>query len=347
MKKSRAVQLLIIGKSMSDIDTLLKLVQYDIERIDTTMLTDLEQLGDKLDQRLLEILNYGLFGGGKRFRPLLAIISSRLCGGRADTIYELATAFEYLHMATLFHDDVIDRAETRRGKPSVCKAYGIAAAVLAGDFLHARSMEIIGRHGGGPALQIFCRATTAMVDGEFIQLRNAENFNQSEEDYFKAIEGKTALLISAATEIGALYGGADPGQQQALKEYGRNLGYGFQIVDDLLDYRGEERTTGKKTGNDLAEGKMTLPLIFAIEQADHNERSRLLEILAAPDLRQKSFDTIIGFIQKYDGFSLAANRAERCIAEALHHLEIFASGGMDKEIQILTGLAQYALQRKK
>lgn len=327
-------------------NVLMQLVQADIERIDSTMLDDLEKLAVKLDGRLVEILRYGLLGGGKRFRPLLTVISSRLSGGSSEEIYNLSIAFEYLHLATLFHDDIIDRAETRRGKPSVCKAYGIAAAILAGDFLHSRAMEVIGRLGGEQALEIFCGATEAIVDGEFVQLRNAENFNQSEADYFRAIEGKTALLISAATEIGALFGGADRNQQQALREYGRNLGYGFQIVDDLLDYRGEESATGKSTGNDLCEGKMTLPLILALEQADQSGRNTIIEILADPETRGKSFNSVYNFIERHEGFSRAESRAQRCIEDALHNLRVFPAY-KDKDIRILQGLAQYALQRKK
>lgn len=327
-------------------NALMQLVQADIERIDSTMLDDLEKLAEKLDGRLVEILRYGLFGGGKRFRPLLTVISSRLSGGSSEEIYNLSIAFEYLHLATLFHDDIIDRAETRRGKPSVCKAYGIAAAILAGDFLHSRSMEVIGRLGGEQALEIFCGATEAIVDGEFVQLRNAENFNQSEADYFRAIEGKTALLISAATEIGALFGEADRKQQQALREYGRNLGYGFQIVDDLLDYRGEESATGKSTGNDLCEGKMTLPLILALEQADQSGRDTIIEILADPETRSKSFHSVYNFIERHEGFSRAESRAQRCIEDALCNLRVFPAS-RDKDIRILQGLAQYALQRKK
>ena len=186
---------------MPDIDTLLKLLHNDREIIDSTMRLDIAELEKTYDDRLIRVLRYGLLGGGKRIRPLLAVISSRLCGQPIEEIYTLAIAFEYLHAATLFHDDVIDQAESRRGKPTVCKEFGIEAAILAGDFLHARSMEIIGRYGGAECLKVFCRATATMVDGEFLQLANAKNFDQSEVDYFKTIEGKTALLISAATEI--------------------------------------------------------------------------------------------------------------------------------------------------
>ncbi len=332
---------------MSDIDTLLQLVRLDIEEIDATMSRDMDILSNTLDRHLLEILRYGLFGGGKRFRPLLVVLSARLCGDRVDHIYPLASAFEYLHMATLFHDDVIDQAATRRGKPSVCKMYGTAAAILAGDFLHARSMEMVGKLGGERSLEIFCRATSAMVDGEFVQLRNANTFTQSEQDYFAAIEGKTALLISAATEIGAIYGGADAKQQPALKEYGRNLGYGFQIVDDLLDYQGDEKATGKTLGNDLIEGKMTLPLILALQRAEADLQKSIHDVLADPEQRRQSFAEVYRFIEQYDGFVLARQKAEQCIKKALRHLQLFSPDRNNKDRQILEGLASYALQRKK
>ena len=191
---------------MVEITTLLQVLQKDIKRVNETISQDIDELETVHDDQLIEILRYGLLGGGKRIRPLLTIICGRLCGYSADDIFKLATAFEYLHAATLFHDDVIDQAYMRRGQPSVYKAYGLDAAILAGDFLHARSMEIIGTYGGVECLKIFCRATSTMVNGEFFQLRNSRNYSQSEEDYLHTIEGKTALFISAATEIGALKG---------------------------------------------------------------------------------------------------------------------------------------------
>lgn len=331
---------------MSKMNALLNLITPDIERIDKTMRADVENLGSATDDLLLEILEYGLFGGGKRFRPLLAVMAARLCNDVGEGVYNIAIAFEYLHMATLFHDDVIDKAETRRGKPSVCKTYGTTPAILAGDFLHARSMAIIGKHGGSEAMQIFCSATSGMVDGEFLQLRNAKNFNQSEQDYFAAIHGKTALLIAATTEIGGLYGGADKKQQQFLREYGSNLGYGFQIVDDLLDYQGDQRKMGKTVGNDLFEGKMTLPLVLTLEKADSTDRRTLLDILADVETRLQSFAVVSDLIMKYDGFNKTKKRAEHCINLAIRQLDNF-SQAKKREKEILTALAQYALVREK
>ena len=331
--------------NMSGITELLELIEEDRIKLDQIMSTDIDELAKSHDSQLIDILRFGLLGGGKRFRPLLALVSSRLVGRPGEEIYSLAIAFEYLHAATLFHDDVIDQAEQRRGKPSIYAKYGVEAAILAGDFLHARAMEIIGSLGGIDCLKVFCRATTAMVDGEFLQLANARNYNQSEEDYYRTIEGKTALLISAATEIGAIHGGGDNGTREALRQYGRNLGFGFQIVDDLLDYQGNTKKTGKAIGNDLDEGKMTLPLIIAMEHADPEDKTLLLEILQKKKLRRQSFQQVCELIEKCDGFAKTRRKAEEFIATALIHLDVFQEKSRD--LKILKGLAQYVLSRDK
>lgn len=330
---------------MADFEQLLRFLQADTEKINATIAEDISLLETSFDRKLIEVLRYGLLGGGKRIRPLLAVISSRLGGGQpSEHGYTIATAFEYLHAATLFHDDVIDQADTRRGKSSIFKKFGLEAAILAGDFLHARSMEIIGRYGGIECLKVFCRATATMVNGEFLQLRNAENFNLAEEDYYRAIEGKTALLISAATEIGALCGGATEEKRQALREYGRNLGYAFQIVDDLLDYQGDTGKTGKVTGNDLSEGKMTLPMIMAIAHADPEDKKELFAIVQNPEIRSRSFSKVYELIDKHNGFGETRRRADQFVGKALQSLEIF---GRTTDVDILAGLARYVLQRDK
>lgn len=333
---------------MSGKKELLNLIAPEIENIESAMRRDVQGLAGTMDGLLIEILEFGLFGGGKRFRPLLAVMAAKLCSGQGlnNNIYDLAIGFEYLHLATLFHDDVIDRADLRRGKPTVCKQYGLEAAILAGDFLHARSMEIIGKLGGTDCLTVFCKATAAMVDGEFVQLRNSQNYNQSRDDYFRAIDGKTALLISATTEIGALCGGADSHQVASLKEYGKKLGYGFQIIDDLLDYTGDEEKTGKKTGNDLLEGKMTLPIILAVEEASDGDKDRLLNILGDKEKRAISFSEVVGLMEKYDSLAKSKKIAAECIQSAIDCLAVFPDT-RKKEKEILCGLAGYVLSREK
>ncbi len=332
---------------MTDIATLLQYVQPEITKIDKTITADLEELGSDFDDLLVEVLNYGILGGGKRIRPLLTVLAARLCGKDHPDVYQLAIAFEYLHLATLIHDDVIDNADNRRGKPSVVKKFGLTPAILAGDFLHARSMAIVGEIGGRVALDIFCRATAGMVDGEFVQLRNAKIFNQSEGDYFHAILGKTALLIGATTEIGALFAEGSNEERQALKEYGIKLGCGFQIVDDLLDYLGDEKKTGKKVGNDLVEGKMTLPLIATVAAASPADRKRLLHILESDARREDDFVEVKKLITTYNGFQYTSLKAKEQVDKAIQDLTIFTRPETDREKVILQGLAHYVLNRDK
>ena len=265
---------------MADTEVLMAAIRRESNRIDAAMHADLDGLAVTMDGLLTEILRYGLFNGGKRLRPLLVVLAARLCGRSDPAVYNLARAFEYLHAATLMHDDVIDNAETRRGRPSVYKKFGLVAAILAGDFLHARSMAIVGELAGTEALSVFSEATGRIVDGEFLQMRNAADLNLLEEDYQRTILGKTGLLIAAACEVGVIWAGRGEEERKAMRDYGIHLGCAFQIIDDLLDYQGDKGKTGKAVGNDLVEGKMTLPLILAVQQADQEDRRRLQDILA-------------------------------------------------------------------
>lgn len=325
-----------------------KVIVQEAAKIDQLMREDLNELDSEgLDPLLSEILDYALFVGGKRIRPLLTILSARFCGCDDEGVYRLGAGFEYLHAATLIHDDVIDDADERRGAPSVFKKFGLAEAILTGDYLHAFSMERISRYGGSTALGIFCNATSGMVDGEFHQLRNAQNLDQSEDDYFSVILGKTALLIGAACEIGALYGSGDETIRNGLKTYGMNLGCAFQIIDDLLDYQGDPSRTGKGIGNDLAEGKMTLPLIYALQRADVTDRARLLSIISDEQQRRQEVKEVSLLIEKYHGFIDARNKAEEVGALAISALPEINEGSVPAEKQILVDLCTYVLNRDK
>lgn len=333
----------------SNSNRLLSILKNEVATIDASMRADLGALSGTNDARLVEVLDYGLFNGGKRIRPLLTVKAARLCNPSEDEteLYRLGIAFEYLHAATLFHDDIIDQSDTRRGKPCIHQKFGLIEAILTGDFLHAHSMAIIGELAGQRGLEVFCKATKGMVDGEFMQLRNAEKHNLSELDYYNAIMGKTGLLISAACEVGGIYGDGDHEQVYALKNYGEKLGCAFQIVDDLLDYLGDSEKTGKKVGNDLKEGKMTLPLIAAVNNAGQTDRERLLAILNQPELRETGFAEVSGLIDKYDGFTFAKKMANKAVAEALEGLQLFSSPEVVAEKHFLEELAQFVVSREK
>lgn len=331
---------------------LMEAIAPEVMRIEHCMRQDLMEITADADPLLGEVLDYGIMNGGKRLRPLLLVLSARLCGidltgDKRENLYKLAIAFEYLHGATLYHDDVIDRADLRRGKASVNSKYGMIAAILGGDLLHSRSMFLVGSLGGAAALEIFCQATNGMVDGEFLQLRNSNNYSLSESDYFEAVRGKTSLLIGATCEIGALAAGASPERQGILAEYGISLGTAFQIIDDLLDYRGDSGETGKTVGNDFYEGKMTLPIILALNSASSKDGERLRYLLEDETARRDGLSEATGLIEKYNGFTESRARAEAIVAEALAGLNVFANGAASDVLKVFHVLAQYVLARKQ
>lgn len=322
-------------------------IKVEAHLVNEYIKSDVQELRTSMEPLLCDILEYGLLAGGKRVRPLLSLMAGGLCGKQDAGLLRLGVAFEYLHAATLFHDDIIDRADFRRGRESVVKKFGPDAAILTGDFLHTRSMLMVTEAVGVEGLSKFYLATSAMVDGEFLQLRNASEYNLSELDYYKAVMGKTGVLIAAACELGAMYADATPDQTYALKSYGEKLGSAFQIIDDLLDYQGDTQTTGKAVGNDLVEGKMTLPLILALSNAMQNapqDAQCLQQIIKDDELRASSFAEVYMLIERHNGFIEARSYAERDVAEACRELEIFE--GESKEKAILTGLAHYVLARK-
>lgn len=326
-------------------EKLLEALRQEAHEINEAMRRDLEVVQDPL---LLEILNYALFSGGKRIRPILTVLAARVCGCRDNNILSLALAFEYLHVATLLHDDIIDGSESRRGRQVANHVWGQTHAILAGDFLHTRSMFLVGSLGGPSCLDIYFQVTSAMVEGEFLQMRNAENFNLSEDDYFRVVMGKTARLIGAVCEIGAIFAEAGLPQQEALARYGTALGSAFQVVDDLLDYQGDQTKTGKTVGNDFLEGKMTLPLIYTLSRAGAPECDFLLTLLrGSQDKRQACLDQVRDLIDTHNGFGYARQRAEQLVADGLAALAPFKSQANAGDLALLTGLADYVLNRDR
>lgn len=319
-------------------------IQKEAATIDTVMR---EEVAAIACPHLPDILSHALLAGGKRVRPLLTLLSARLIRPEFDSrpLYQLATVVEYLHVASLLHDDVVDRADQRRGKSTANTLWGNSAAILAGDFLHARAMTLVAMVGGVDCLAIIGRATASMVEAEFLQLDNAAQQDLMTENYYAVINGKTASLITAACEVGALFAGATEPQRQTVRVYGHNLGLAFQIIDDLLDYGGDEAKTGKTVGNDFVEGKMTLPLILALGSAAAAEKKRLLALLGSTaEERRQNFKEAQQIIARQDGFGRARQQAVGLVDEALARLEQFNPG---EARTILTELARYVLSRDK
>lgn len=314
-------------------------------RIDQTMRLDLESVSDP---QLAEVLRYIIFNGGKRIRPQLTVLTWRLAGrGKvdADEVLRLAMAFEYLHVASLVHDDVIDHSDKRRGKPTAQAAWGLGPAILTGDFLHSRALTLAGQAAGREGVELLGRAITAMVEAEFLQARLATAGQATQGDYFQVAAGKTGALIGAACEAGILLAGGTAQQRAVGRNYGENLGLAFQIVDDLLDYLGDPAKTGKAVGNDLVEGKLTLPLLLGLELAETGDRARLKEILAAPpEARRERVGEVRELIESYGGFVLARSKAEELLEAGVLSLAGFPVG---PEHELLSGLAAYVLSRDK
>ena len=211
-----------------------------------------------------QISEYIVGGGGKRLRPALVLLTARACGFEGNHHYTLAAVVEMIHTATLLHDDVVDDSKLRRGHATANATFGNAASVLVGDFLYSRAFQLMVGIGSVRVLEILSEATNVIAEGEVLQLMNSGNPNLDEAAYLTVIKRKTAKLFEAAAQLGAVMGGASPEREAALARYGMHLGTSFQLVDDVLDYKGEQNAIGKNLGDDLAEGKMTLPLIRAI-----------------------------------------------------------------------------------
>ena len=210
------------------------------------------------------IAHYIVESGGKRLRPLLVLLAANACGYKGEKHVPLAAVIEFIHTATLLHDDVVDHSELRRGKATANANWGNAPSVLVGDFLYSRAFQIMVEIGRMDVMEVISNATTVIAEGEVLQLLNQRNPDLGEDAYLQVVLGKTAMLFEAATEVGAILADASADDREAMRLYGRHLGIAFQIVDDLLDYLSDAETLGKNVGDDLAEGKTTMPLIHSM-----------------------------------------------------------------------------------
>ncbi len=326
-------------------DKLMALLKADSEKIDAIMRCDLNTI---TNQHLHQVIAYAIFNGGKRIRPLLTILAARLCQTKISlnetNLYRFAICFEYLHAASLLHDDVIDKAQQRRGQKSANRIWDNTQVILAGDFLHSRAMSLAGTLGNQQCLGIICDAIQAMVNAEFIQIDNTNSLNISEQPYLQVLLGKTAALISAACQTGGILSNATKAQCQALTILGTNMGLTFQIVDDLLDYLGEPEKTGKMRGNDIRKNKMTLPLIYTLNHATDKDKQWLVSILKTDEnTRMSEFKSIKALIEKTGGFNYTCEKARQLTEEAITALDVF-SDGFEKDK--MTALSMYVLQRE-
>jgi octaprenyl-diphosphate synthase len=249
--------------------------------------------------------------GGKRLRPALLLLSSKLAGGSASpAAIQLGAVVEMIHAATLVHDDVIDAAETRRGRPSSNVKWGNHTCVLAGDWLYMQAFQVALRERNFQILDLLIGLTQMMVEGELLQLERIGHIDISEADCMELVDRKTACLFSVCARLGAIAAGAGAGVQEKLGEYAWNLGMAFQLVDDVLDFTARERTLGKPVGGDLREGKVTLPLVYSLECATPAERELVVRILEQRSYTEVPFARILALLEKYRGIERVKDRAQ-------------------------------------
>jgi octaprenyl-diphosphate synthase len=280
--------------------------------------------------------------GGKRLRPTLLLISSKLIAhngnSSSDTAIQLGAVVELLHAATLVHDDVIDAAETRRGRPSSNVKWGNHTCVLAGDWLYMQAFQIALRERNFQILDLLIGLTQMMVEGELLQLERIGKIDVSEADCMELVDRKTACLFSVCARLGALAGHSDPQTQERLGEYAWNLGMAFQLVDDVLDFTAREKTLGKPVGGDLREGKVTLPLVYALERATPAERRLVETILRQRSYEEVRFSQILGLLEKYHGIERVKERAQTFTDKARHIINEFPDSPYQRALLAVTEL---------
>jgi len=318
----------VIRLIKGDLDTL----ENSIEKLLTTRVTFIR-----------DVVHHLVKSGGKRIRPILVILSSKLCGYEADGHLPYAAIVEFIHTATLLHDDVVDNAETRRGTATANTVWGNESSVLVGDFLFSKSFDLMVSGGNEEILKVMSKATTDLAEGEILELLKTSDAKTEEAEYFEVIGCKTAVLLSAACEIGALLGKVDNEKRTALREFGFHLGMAFQLTDDLLDYTSDDKTLGKDAGRDLKEGKVTLPLIHALKFATGEERASIEQGLTKKRVTRKDFRTIKGIIERYEGLSYTAELSQGHIIRAKELLKVFPDSPYKKALQ---DLADHILERE-
>jgi len=311
---------------------------------------DLQQIEKHLNRYITsevklipEVSHHLLDSGGKRFRPLLLLISSRLCGYSGEDRFPLAAVIEFIHTASLLHDDVIDQATIRRGRTSANNIWGNAASVLVGDFLYSKAFKLMSEIGNIAVIRLISKITNIMSEGEVFQLMKCGDINMTEDEYLSIIEKKTAVLISAACASGAILGSAAPDKIESMEQFGCKIGMAFQITDDTLDYMAKEEDFGKSIGKDLEEGKMTLPLIYALGQCTGAEKEKAKELIAGKENYQQAAQEILSMIHKYQGIDYSMQYADKLIREAQAKLNVFADS---PEKNQLHAVAEYILSRK-
>jgi octaprenyl-diphosphate synthase len=323
------------------LNTLVALVDDDLRACNRTIVAHMQSPVALIPQLAAHIVA----AGGKRLRPLLTLAAARLCGYACGVRHvNLAACVEFIHTATLLHDDVVDESLLRRGLASANAVFGNKASVLVGDFLFARAFQLMVEDGSLKVLEILSRAAATIAEGEVLQLVTQNDLATSEDRYLEVIRGKTAALFSAACEVGAVITARPLAEQQALAEYGLNLGIAFQLIDDALDYAADQATLGKTVGDDFREGKITLPVLAAFARGDSNERDFWRRTIEESQQTDADLDQAMHLIERRGAIAATTDRAA-CFADAAkHRLALFPPSAYRDS---LAAVADYTVQRAR
>jgi len=319
---------------------LMSLVTEDMEAVNRLIA---ERMASEHAPRIPEVTRHLVEAGGKRLRPILTLASARMAGYDGHDHVKLAATVEFIHTATLLHDDVVDESAQRRGRPTANLLWDNKSSVLVGDYLFARSFQLMTEAGSLRVLDILANASAVIAEGEVLQLATANDLGTGEAAYLQMIHGKTAALFAAATEVGGVIAGAPEAQVQALKSYGTALGMAFQIVDDVLDYGGASAALGKNTGDDFREGKVTLPVLLAVAAApDDDARAFWKRVIEKRDQRDGDLEQALSLMTRADALGGAETRARAYAAEAREALAVFPASPLR---DALDGVVEFVVAR--
>jgi octaprenyl-diphosphate synthase len=324
--------------SQARLDRMQALVRDELVRVNAVILREMQSPVELIPQLARHLVG----AGGKRVRPMLTLIAGRLCGYGGERHVNLAACVEFIHTATLLHDDVVDASDLRRGRQTANAVWGNKAPVLVGDFLFSRAFQLMVADGSLEVLRILSNASAVIAEGEVMQLLTANDSTTREDAYFAMIEAKTAKLFEAAAEIGAVVAGRPAEDAAALATYGRNLGTAFQLIDDALDYGAEDAAFGKTVGDDFADGKVTLPVVLAYAAGDAAEQAFWERVIDDGEQRDGDLLRALELLRRHDAIAATIGRAEECGAAARRALERFPAS---VEREAMLELVDFCIER--
>jgi octaprenyl-diphosphate synthase len=328
-RRSNVAVVIPFSPADATIDRLVDLVAADMQRVNAEILA---RTGSEVTM-IPEVANHLISSGGKRLRPMLTLAMAKLTGYEGDGHIKLAAAVEFMHTATLLHDDVVDESDLRRGRPAARKLWGNEASVLVGDFLLGQAFKMMVEVGSMRALEILSNAAAVIAEGEVMQLGAAKNTATTEDEYLAVIRAKTAELFAAACEVGPVLTQRPKAEHAACRSFGMNLGIAFQLVDDALDYGGKSAKLGKNIGDDFREGKITLPVVLSFRRGSESERAFWTRVLEQGEVTDSDLEAAVGLMSKHRALEDTIKRAQHYGAIACDALALFPESEMKQALE--------------